>query len=233
MKSAVKLNKQKFNTLAILIAAICATLVLVGLFYAKYKKELNFSGNVTISVNLADSFTLTEHEVTQNPDGSFDVNNDKVVEANKYYVLPGIDIPKDPTISITGKTNVDAYLFIEVVDRVDHSVVKFELDSHWQAVDGANSLNGGTVYVFCQNGVPAILNDKTDADLISSIGIIKDDVLKVTRYTKDENGKDLGFYSATGVAVDLDFYGCLLQINTDDVTVADVYNKLTPVDLNP
>ena len=215
--------------MAILIPALCISLVFVGFLYAKYVKELNFSGNVTISADLAESFTLTEHKVTQNPDGSYVVHSETAVTENEYYVLPGIDIPKDPTVSIIGKTAIDAYLFIEVVDRVDHDIISFSLDSHWQEVSGAVPKNDGRVYVFCIDGTPAVLNDRTSKDLISSIGIIKDDTLNVTENSIDADGKTImDFYSQTGVAVDLDFYGYLVQINEDE-SVADVFNKLTPI----
>ena len=228
MRSAKKLNKQTVITLAILASLITIALVFVGFFYAKYIKELNFSGNVTISADLCESFTLTEHKVTQRPDGSYVVESKTAVTENEYYVLPGIDIPKDPTVEITGKTAIDSYLFIEVVDRVDHEIISFSLDSHWQEVTDAVPKNGGKVYVFCVDGAPAVLNDKTDKDLISSIGIIKDDTLNVTEDSIDADGKTImDFYSQTGVAVDLDFYGYLVQINEGE-SVAQVFNKLAP-----
>ena len=225
MRSVRKLNKQTIITSAILTFAICAGLMFVSFLYAKYIREFNFSGNVTISADLADTFTLLEHEVTQNSDGSYNVNEQTVTE-NTYYVLPGINIPKDPTITIEGKTSIPSYLFIEVVDNLDHNVITFDIDdSHWQVVQGAEPLNGGTVYVFTIDGTPAVLDDKTNDELIKSIGIIKDNTLNVTSIAKDANGNDIDFYSSPVTVDDLNFYGYLVQINTGE-SVSDVFNKL-------
>lgn len=225
MRSVRKLNKQTIITSAILTFAICAGLMFVSFLYAKYIREFNFSGNVTISADLADTFTLLEHEVTQNSDGSYNVNEQTVTE-NTYYVLPGINIPKDPTITIEGKTSIPSYLFIEVVDNLDHNVITFDIDySHWQVVQGAEPLNGGTVYVFTIDGTPAVLDDKTNDELIKSIGIIKGNTLNVTSIAKDANGNDIDFYSSPVTVDDLNFYGYLVQINTGE-SVSDVFNKL-------
>ena len=228
MRSVRKLNKQTIITSAILTFAICAGLMFVSFLYAKYIREFNFSGNVTISADLADTFTLLEHEVTQNSDGSYNVNEQTVTE-NEYYVLPGINIPKDPTITIEGKTSIPSYLFIEVVDNLDHNVITFDIDdSHWQVVQGAESLNDGTVYVFTIDGTPAVLDDKTNDELIKSIGIIKGNTLNVTSIAKDSKGNDIDFYSSPVTVDDLNFYGYLVQINTGE-SVSDVFNKLKSV----
>lgn len=229
MRSKGKHNRQPYITSAILIAVICVGLMLVNFLYAKYVKELSFSGNVTISANLAEGFALYEHKVTQNNDGSY-VMGDVIVDKNEYHVLPGINIPKDPTVSITKKSDVPAYLFVEVVDKVDHDVIKFNIASHWKKVEGAVPRHGGVVYVFTVDGAAAKLTDETNADLINSIGIIAGNELTVSRITKDNNGNDIDFYSRAGTAtVDLDFYAYLVQINTGE-SVADVFNKLAPAE---
>ncbi|MBR5447917.1 MAG: hypothetical protein IKV40_05795 [Clostridia bacterium] len=237
MRSEGKQNNQFYITSAILALAVCVGMMFVGFLYSKYVKELNFSGKVTISANLAQGFEMYEHEVaqnsdgtyanvTQNSDGSYKISGE-ITDENEYRVLPGIDIPKDPTISIKGKSGIPAYLFIEVVDRLDHSIINYDLAEYWREVAGAKPQNGGKVYVYIVDGTPGWLTNETIGSTFE-VSIIKGNKLTVSSNTRDENGNEISFYSTTGaVGVDLDFHAYLLQADSTNVTdAAAVFNKL-------
>ena len=69
---------------------------------------------------LADSLTLVEHKVEQQADGSYQLTAE-TTNKNSYQVMPGMELPKDPTITVNGKTAAAAYLYVEVVDQLDEN----------------------------------------------------------------------------------------------------------------
>ena len=62
--------------------------------------------------NPENDFTLWEHEAVQKNDGTYTLNSTKVF-ANTYELLPGVDIPKDPTVDVDNLKEY-AYLYIKV-----------------------------------------------------------------------------------------------------------------------
>ncbi len=222
-----KLNKSIRISSATIAFVIITVLALSGGLYAKYVREFSFNGKLTISVDLAESFSLYEHQVAQNSDGTFIKSDGARVVSNTYYVVPGIDIPKDPTIEIKGKTKIPALLYIEVIDGVDHKEIDFSLESHWVLLEGVQGAHeGAKVYVYAtggKDGRPIVLDNNTNPDSISNIEIL----------TENQEGNTLSVSSRAkyGSDISLVFYAHLVQIddkykeNASYTNAIDLFNN--------
>ena len=113
-----KMNKKSYLMIAsVLLAVILIIGLVVGLSSAKYKTEKHLTGDVKFTVKLADKILIQEHEAVRQDDGSY-VLNDNIVVEQSYMLMPGVDVPKDPFITVEGKTPIPAYLYVEVVEKI-------------------------------------------------------------------------------------------------------------------
>lgn len=210
-----KLNKYISVTSILVVLTLLVSVSLMGFLGAKYVKEIPFSGNVTITANLANSFTLLESKANMQDSGLYVLDTENKVSSNEYMVLPGVNIPKDPKITIVGKTNVEAYLYIEVVENLGEGM-SYQLSENWLEVTGANVQNeGAKLYVYTEGGSPKIFAG-TDDD--GEISLIKGDIITVPSSFK---------MSATDI-YSLDFYASLLQKVDDDPAINyNENNKVT------
>lgn len=153
-------------------------------------------------------FTLKEHLVEKNNDGSYkltDATTNANTTGNKYDVLPATPLPKDPYITITDKTNAPAYLYVEVVGSLTAGM-SYDMADCWTRLDNVTGKNGGAVYVY-DKGTP--IDDESTG--LSKISIIKNDVINVT----DNPGL------AKDQTVSLSFYAYLAQASVG--TPAEAY----------
>lgn len=187
-----------YVTALILIAVLVAAL-LVGGIVAKYIMAETLQSKVTFSADLAKSVKLIEHEATRGSDGVYTLDTSKEVNGNEYYVMPGVDIPKDPRVIITDKSAVDAYLYIEIVKNNIPQTVNCKVSSSWKLLTDVTGPNGGDVYVYSRDGAPFILNDKSEN--ISDIPIIEDNKITVSDKFDEATEK-----------FSIDFYGYMTQI---------------------
>ena len=181
------------------LALFLVSLVLVAAFssavYAKYIKKTEFKGNVTIQADLAEDFKIIESQASRNEMGEYSLVSDTEVSGNEYILMPGVDIPKDPTIKITGKTALPAYLYVEVVDNISDPAVTYSLADRWQPLAGVTGPNGGKVYVY---------NETVDGSTANmSVPIIKGNTVYV--------GQTL-VHSAAAKPFSIKFHAYMLQI---------------------
>lgn len=107
---------------------------------------------------------LLEHEaVDPDGDGVYALNT-KEVSANTYVVYPGVNLPKDPFVRVTG-LNAQAYLFVEVVDNTCSALTVTVDTAKWTATT-LTGQNGGTVYVYAVNG-GKLTQDLTDTCILA------------------------------------------------------------------
>lgn len=144
-------------------------------------------------------FTLKEHIAAKQTDGSYkltDALTNKTNTGNDYDVLPRTDLPKDPFITITGKTNAPAYLYVEVVDGLPNGM-HYAMADCWTKLEGVTGNNGGVIYVY-NNGTPI---DETSTGL-DNISIIKNNTIKVDDVPGLPEGQrvSLSFYAYLGQA---------------------------------
>ena len=136
------MKKKQFRTGLQLLCVLMVLLITMTAYVAgKYIKTISMNGSVTFTASLATNMILQEHEAVRNPDGSYSLTANTVNE-NTYILIPGVDIPKDPYIIITGKTKIPAYLYIEIESTLD-APVQYEVDpSKWTLlqIDGNKSV---------------------------------------------------------------------------------------------
>ena len=141
------MNKARLR-LTVLVAALAVLLGgLIGGVAAKYIWSTELSGKITFSAKLAEKVELLEHEAIRNTDGSY-VLGAETVTSNAYTLLPGVDVPKDPYLRVTGKTPIAAYLFLEVKEALDPAYLSYTVDPALWTKLTVSGANGGTVYVY-------------------------------------------------------------------------------------
>lgn len=148
-------------------------------------------------------FTLDESKAVIDTNGVYSLNTNERVIGNDYKLIPGVNVLKDPTITIKNKTEVPAYLYLEVVgdcsDYFDYTLI-----SNWVYLDGALGQHGGSVYVFKEND-SILLGEIPD----KTIKIIEGDKLFVKSSFTSSNQKSLTFYAymaQTGVGSETETY---------------------------
>ena len=187
----------KVRVRLILLVAVLSVILgsLIGGVAAKYIWSTEFSGKVTFSAKLAESIVLLESEAIKNNDGSYTLNTAKPVSENSYTLLPGLDIPKDPYITVHRKTPIAAYLYVEVVESKDYreGILQYSLDDRWKKLDIAGK-NGGQVYVYMNEGKTAPLAISNDPEDFT-VNILKGQTLTVSQELKSAlSSNALTFY---------------------------------------
>lgn len=199
--------KGKKSRLLILIAVVVLVSVLIGFAVGKYVTTVSVSGKVTFTASLAENVQLLEHKAEPNADGSYTLSETETTATNEYILLPGLDIPKDPYIKITGKTPIASYLFLVVEDKLGNdSGISYDLADCWKPVEGKDG-----VYVYSDStGAVAITHETEDIDKIE---IIENDMVYVSQKLAD-----------TLTDVELNFSAILKEIG-EGTTPAEVYNR--------
>ena len=191
------------------LIAVCAVLVLAASVFGTIAYLTDTTETVqntfTIGTLLDDSdeFVLKEHEATDaDNDGVYTLSETSEVDGNTYTVLPGVDLPKDPFVKTTGALEMDAYVFVEVVDETG-TALSFTVDNtNWTELTDVTGPNGGTVYRLAANdGI---------AEAGSALG-------PVSILAKNTNGKEI---TVANEAIsdadaqfggDVTFYGYMIQ----------------------
>lgn len=156
----------KKKTLTIAIALVLVVALAVGATYAYLTATTKAVTNTFTAGGAvaANDLTLKEHKVIPNTDGSYTLDNTTYLdegEGNSYVVLPGVNLPKDPTVEVK-KADGPYYLFVEVTkgDQVGNNdttkALSYTVDgSHWVAL----KIEGKEVYAYSTDGKnPAILS---------------------------------------------------------------------------
>ena len=131
----------KKKTLTIAIALVLVVALAVGATWAYLTAttgEVKNTFTVGKILDNKDNFTLNEHPLknANTTDGVYQLDMDAApVQAVTYSaVMPGVDLPKDPTVTIkAGALKGDAYLFV-VVDNQLASELTFDVNSAWTKI---------------------------------------------------------------------------------------------------
>ena len=159
-------KKQFRNRLRLLIVLTMLLIALTTFAVGKYIKTIEMDSTITFTSKLADDVIIQEHKAVRQPDGSYVL--DKSVDpvgSNTYKLIPGLDVPKDPHIIIEGKTPVQAYLYLEVVDSTENEALSYSLENFWKESDGFSPKHEGKVYIYAKDTTPVIIT--TDPGEIS------------------------------------------------------------------
>lgn len=184
------IKNKKYLAIILSVSVIVISVYCMFAAVAKYTSTDDLKSSVQVSLLLqGDEADLYESPVEVNEDGSYETeevnkkedDNGKHEDGepsreNKYeYVMPGVNIPKDPKIFITKKSGSSAYLYLEVLEEnfpgnyTNNGFVGFEetdktnnihgtdavyykLKNYWEPVmDGEKQLigpNGGNIFVY-------------------------------------------------------------------------------------
>lgn len=176
---------------------------------AKYVHTESLKSSITISGELVEDISLVENEAIITNDGSYMLTS-KEVKQNSYTVMPGVDIPKNPHFIVTKKSNLPAFLFIEVVSDAPAEVT-FDLTDKWLDL-GVKGVNNGDVYVYSTDGVEPLVLDNTFTE--NKVKIILDDTIYVSDKAK------------AGSAFNINIFGFLLQ-QFEDMTATEIFANFT------
>lgn len=188
-----------------LILILCCSLVMSGML-AKYKTETVIANEVDYTNTLAESFKLLDKPVARQEDGSYAL--DETADAQptsgfSYKLIPGITIPAAPYVEIKGKTEIPAYLYLEIENT---SGAALTFDDKWSELSGVNGKKGGTVYVY-DNGTALTGDDEEAVDVYSTFTV---DTL--SKYPDDLTEGEVKVYAY------------LLQ-KVEDTSAADTYSQ--------
>ena len=206
----MKRNKRLYILLsfALIFVVICA-LMSCGIF-SKYRTEAVLANQVDYTNTLAESFKLLDVPVTVQEDGSYAVDSSSDAQPTSgfsYKLIPGITLPAAPYVEITGKTEIPAYLYIEVKNTNDD--VSLTFDNSWTLLSGVTGKKGGTVYTY-HNG-EALTGDDPQAKLTFPTFTV-DTLSKVPTETEGE----------------IRIYAYMLQ-KVEEQTATDAYNNAPSV----
>lgn len=180
----------KKKTLTIAIALVLVVALAVGATWAYLTAKTEAVTNTFTVGKILDnkaSFTLNEHPL-KNPnttDGVYhlDMGADPVQAVTYSAVMPGVDLPKDPTVTIkAGALKADAYLFV-VVDNQLAKGLSYKLDGAWKAIgsteDGktlltldAGKLTAGNAAALTWKVLAGDKIEVADAELTNDLGTL-------------------------------------------------------------
>lgn len=183
----------KKKTLTIAIALVLVVALAVGATYAYLTAQTKAVTNTfTAGKAVAQSdLNLYEHVAKQNADGTYSLDKAAApVTGNAYTVMPGVNLPKDPTVEVT-KAEGPYYLFVEVTKgdgfKGEKAPLSYTVDgSKWVAL----SIDGKEVYAYSTDRkTPAILSKKlaatpvlaTIGDTDNTITVANTDLSSVTK----------------------------------------------------
>jgi hypothetical protein len=184
------MEKWKAYPLGVKIALVSFVALLgVGGVAARYIYTVTLQQQFTLEATLADTIQILEHEAIRNTDGSYRLGTTEVLK-NTYSLMPGVDLVKDPFLSVTNKTEVPAYAYVEVVGSLPAGVT-YSLTNNWVSL-GRIGKQGGILYVYSEDGTNGKVFDGSTADL--KLSILQDDVIRVSDSTVPTRTTTLKFY---------------------------------------
>ena len=117
----------------VLVAALSVGGTLAWLT-AKSDEVKNTFTSAELFDNPTEDFTLWEHMAVAADDGTYTLDTSVEVGSNTYDILPGVNIPKDPTVDIEGLQEY-AYLYIKVTGSIPG--VTYSIDAaNWTQLGG-------------------------------------------------------------------------------------------------
>lgn len=203
-KSRTFVHKVMYHFVGVLLTLTMLSAWMLSGLYAKYVVSVSHQDSAQVAA-FGVEIEVIEHKAVLISDADKAVQCDSVYELNKEEVqdniysevLPGVDIPKDPFIRITGKANVPCELYVKAVVKDLPDTVKYEMADGWEFFDSEILQSGGTAYTYKYNKV-------IDSTFGGTVYVIKDNKLEV-----------LESYVGNGNTFTLTFNAWLVQKNSN------------------
>ena len=147
-----KTDKRLRYIFAIIIVSVLICALMISGVFSRYTTQMAVANEVDYTNQLAISFKLLDQPITQLEDGSYEKNTDDDAEPTNgysYQLIPGITLPASPYIEIKGKSEIPAYLYLEVDNTGE---VELSFDNIWSSID-VTGKKGGSVYVYDNGSV--------------------------------------------------------------------------------
>lgn len=175
----------KKKTLTVAIALVLVVALAVGATYAYLTASSDTVKNTFVvggAVANGD-LKLFEHVANKNADGSYTLGSDTTT-SNKYTVMPGVNLPKDPTVTVE-KASGEYYLFVEVtkgsgfapvtVGEKTGAPLSYNVDTtKWEKLSLTGKDANREVYVYCVTGASAIQSAP-----VSNVKVLVNDTITV------------------------------------------------------
>lgn len=172
------------------VALVCVASVAGTLAYLKDSTSIQNTFMAAGEGKMADDFKIIEHDVETDEKGGYVTGTGTGDSGNTYKILPGTTVPKDATVVVSGKTEVQAYLYIEVCEDLTEDVYDYDLADCWKELVGVTGKNGGQIYVYSDEEGAVIVTEDVNQP------IIKDGVVTINNVdTKDVENDTLTFYA--------------------------------------
>lgn len=189
----------KKKTLTIAIALVLVVALAVGATWAYLTSTTDTITNTFTAggaVNQGD-LELFEHVANKNNDGTYTLAEATTTEGNSYVVMPGVNLPKDPTVNVKAASGA-YYLFVEVTKGA-----KVDGDTLGYTVDGSKWINlnieGREVYAYTADGTnPAILNAP-----VNNVHVLTGDTITVSG-----DAAKIGALTADNAKLSFKAYAC-------------------------
>lgn len=132
-------NATKVLSLVLALALVmCASVAgTLAWLTAQTGEVVNTFTSAELFANPSSDFTLWEHAVEdEDSDGEYELDAKTTTTGNAYDILPGVDIPKDPTVDVKNLEE-HAYLYIKVtgLDMPDGLTATIDAD-YWEQLTG-------------------------------------------------------------------------------------------------
>lgn len=137
MREAKRINMTKMFVMLLAFVLVAGASVAGTLAWlsAETTEVTNTFTSAELFANPKTQFTLWEHEATdEDKDGRYTLDKSNEVLGNTYDILPGVNIPKDPTVDIENLKE-NAYLYIKVTESLPNDL-SYSIDSNnWDKLD--------------------------------------------------------------------------------------------------
>ncbi len=174
----------------LLVLTMISTRMVCGL-YAKYtvsdcrQESARAAAMAGIELKETSVAIITDMDDMITTDSIYTFSSGITNEIEYEYVVPGVDIPKNPYVVTDGKNEVPCYLYIEVVKDNVPDTITFEVSEEWIKIENITSKNGGDIYSY-----KSIVNANEKKNKIE---IIKDNKIYVSQNFSAENKFSIGF----------------------------------------
>ena len=160
-----------FWTVGVLLILSLLTVWFINGVSARYHnaKEGGDSARMAMGLPMVE---LKEHKANL-VNGTYVLDNGTEVTGNTYNrVIPGVDIPKDPFVRLTGSSEISYGLYMQVTkSEAFPSTVSYTLLEGWEAVTGQDgvyrytgTLTGDLIYILKNNQLKVSENYVDDGE---------------------------------------------------------------------
>lgn len=178
----------KKKTLTVAIALVLVVALAVGATYAYLKASTGTITNTFVAGKLFDQdggIKLQEKEVTAKEDGTYEIKENAPWkdEGYQYTVQPGVDLPKQPAVNVSG-LDTQAYLFVGVKGETTNGFTWSVDTTKWSPL-----MNGNTQVVKDGYKIWVLTGNVQNAsyEILTGNKIVVDDEFVPSTLTADNN----------------------------------------------